>query len=113
MPKFMKKPIVIEAHRWFKNGDHPKDDQDTFMDSAGNPFLGEGKVVRYYRRPDISGTNICAICKKTMHEHGWIDVLENGHNVCPGDWIIEEEGEYYPCGPDIFAVNYKLVWAGS
>ena len=23
--KYRKKPIVIEAHQWFKNGDHPDD----------------------------------------------------------------------------------------
>jgi hypothetical protein len=24
--KFRKKPVVIEATQWFKNGDHPEDD---------------------------------------------------------------------------------------
>jgi len=24
MPKFKKKPVVIEATQWFKNGDHPE-----------------------------------------------------------------------------------------
>jgi len=24
--KYRKKPVVIEATRWFKNGDHPEDD---------------------------------------------------------------------------------------
>ncbi len=26
MPKFRKRPAVIEAHQWFKNGDHPEGD---------------------------------------------------------------------------------------
>jgi len=24
--RFRKKPVVIEAHQWFKNGDHPRED---------------------------------------------------------------------------------------
>src|SRR5688572_15738404 len=112
MPKFRKKPVVIEATRWFKNGDHPDDncvivraaapDQPFASDVRGNrgaivpddngePFLCEGAVVRYFRRPDIPGTSPCISsipCAYTMHEHGWIDTPEGGHNVCPGDWII-------------------------
>ena len=43
-----------------------------------------------------------------MHEHGWIDTLEGGHIVCPGDWIITGvKGENYPCKPDIFAATYE------
>ena len=43
-----------------------------------------------------------------MHEHGWIDTLEAGHNVCPGDWIITGvKGERYPCKPDIFEQTYE------
>jgi hypothetical protein len=43
-----------------------------------------------------------------MHDHGWIDTLEGGHNVCPGDWIITGvKGEHYPCKPDIFAATYE------
>lgn len=43
-----------------------------------------------------------------MHEHGWIDTLEGGHIVCPGDWIITGvNGERYPCKPDIFAKTYE------
>lgn len=45
-----------------------------------------------------------------MHNHGWIDTLEGGHVVCPGDWIIRGiKGENYPCKPDIFAETYELV----
>ena len=111
MPKFRKKPVVIEAWQWFKNGDHPEDDQNTFTDSrSGKPFLGEGKVVRYFRRPDISGEALCSECGVRFHEHGWIDTLEDGHRVCPGDWIITGiKGERYPCKPDIFKSSYDPV----
>jgi hypothetical protein len=45
-----------------------------------------------------------------MHNHGWIETLEGGHTVCPGDWIITGvKGEHYPCKPDIFEMTYERV----
>jgi len=110
MTKFRKKPIVIEATQWFKNGDHPEDDRETFTRSDGKPFLGEGKVVRYYRTPDLDGQTPCQHCGDIMHNHGWIDTIGNGHVVCPGDWIITLAGvEHYPCKPSIFDATYEPV----
>lgn len=41
---------------------------------------------------------------------GWIDTLEGGHIVTPGDWVITGvQGEHYPCKPDIFEQTYELV----
>jgi hypothetical protein len=107
--KFRKIPVVIEAHQWHRNGDHPDDDRSTF-DAGSGPLLGEGKVVRYYRRPDVNGETVCRNCAMTMHDHGWIDTLKGGHIVCPGDWIITGvEGERYPCKPNIFSATYEPV----
>lgn len=108
--KFRKKPVVVSAAQWFKNGDHPSDNTETFIGPDGGPFEGEGKIVRYYRHPNVSGESLCVVCAARMHEHGWIDTLEGGHNVCPGDWIIcGVRGEYYPCKPDIFNETYDEV----
>ncbi len=107
--KYRKKPIVIEATQWFESGDHPEDNRETFTGSDGKPFLGEGKVVRYYRTPVLDGQQEC-VCSRIMHDHGWIDTLEGGHTVCPGDWIITGvKGEYYPCKPDVFEMTYNIV----
>ena len=52
----------------------------------------------------------CKHCNKIMKNHGWIDTLEGGHIVCPGDFIIKGvEGELYPCKPVIFEKTYELV----
>ena len=117
--RFRKKPVEVEAVRWFRNGDHPDDylsDQEGFGDDMNlHTFTGaerktrkwEGEVVRYFRRPDIDGRRKCEKCHRTMHEHGWIDTLEGGHIVCPGDWIITGvEGEHYPCKPSVFEATY-------
>lgn len=107
MAKYRKKPVVIEATQWFKNGDHPEDCSDF---SRCERFSTEGKVVRRFRRPDVDGDKVCEKCSTTMREHGWIDTLEGGHIVCPRDWIITGvQGERYPCKPDIFEATYEAV----
>ena len=110
MPKFRKKPLV-EAHQWFKNGDHPEDACQIHALGDGGTRLSEGHVVRYFRRPGRSGDVVCEYCGKPMHEHGWIDTFGSGHIVCPADWIITgvKVGEYCPCKPDIFEGSYEPV----
>jgi hypothetical protein len=123
--QYRKKPVVVEATQWFKNGDHPEDGADVFpaRNTPGLPstfdarytgeFAGlriEGKVVRYFRHPDVAGERLCEHCALAMHVHGWIDTMEGGHIVCPGDWIITGvKGEMYPCKPEIFAATYDPV----
>lgn len=108
MNKFVKKPIVVEAYQWFKNGDHPLD--EVTEPSANSSAQREGKVVRYYRHPDVTGESLCEQCGKPHNIHGWIDTLEQGHRVCPGDWIITGvKGERYPCKPDVFEATYTRL----
>ena len=78
--KFRKKPVVIEATQWFKMGDHPA--------VALPGLLQDYEADRY----------------------GWINTLEGGHYVTPGDWIITGvHGEHYPCKPDIFEKTYEVA----
>lgn len=116
MLKFRTKPVVIEAIQWFKNGDHPKDHEPigevplskAALEKYVEDIQAEGKIVRYYRRPDVDGHTKCKKCGKIMHLHGWIDTREGGHIVCPGDFIlIDVQGEYYPIKPDIFGAIYE------
>lgn len=119
MARFRKRPVVVEASQWFKNGDYPDDYRKTragyekgdlrmFLPEERRANGWEGDVVRYYRRPDVRGDSLCEQCGKPHFVHGWIDTLEQGHRVCPGDWIITGvAGERYPCKPDIFAATYE------
>lgn len=118
--KYRKKSVVVEATQWFRNGDHPDD----------GPAEQEGAVVRYYRMPPLndageinpnnklnSQKRHCDLpysrrrkCVAIMHDHGWIDTIEGGHTVCPGDMIITGiQGERYPCEPEIFEATYEEV----
>lgn len=109
MSKFRKRPVVVEATQWFQNGDHP----DDHLPPADRIVAGErteGAVVRYYRTPDLDGHTECRHCGRVMHDHGWIDTLEGGHIVCPGDWVITGvQGERYPCKDSIFRETYEPV----
>lgn len=80
MPKFRKKPVVIEATQWFKHGDHPEVKKAyTFEEDGVTP-------------------------------QAYIKTLEGNHQVTPGDWIITGvKGEHYPCKPDIFQATYEAV----
>lgn len=118
---YRKRPVVVEACRWHRNGDHPGDyANDTHGLEHGElvNFTGEyrksmgweGGIVGYYRHPQVSGEKPCEHCKIKMHDHGWIDTLEGGHVVCPGDWIITGvKGERYPCKPDVFEATYEAA----
>jgi hypothetical protein len=99
--KFRKRPVIIDAIQWYTNGDHPDDGEDRFT---------EGRIVRRYRNPIGDGNEFCQYCNSPMHVHGWIDTLEGGHIVCPGDWVITGiQGEHYPCKDDIFRSTYEPV----
>ena len=81
MPKFRKKPVVIEAVQWFKEGDHPN---VVFMKSMGG--------------------------QSWLSDKWAIQTLEGWHVVTPGDWIITGvSNEQYPCKPDIFEKTYEPV----
>lgn len=82
MAKFRKRPVVIEATQWFVQGDHP----------------AVTAIPNWHQKQSYSVFQ------------GWIDTLEGGHIVTPGDWIITGvHGEHYACKPDIFAATYEAV----
>lgn len=111
--KYRKKPVVIEATQWFKNGDHPEDNSTIIMllgEARPEGELSEGKIVKMFRSGISKDNLVCDKCNYQMKDHGWIDTFEGGHIVCPGDFIITGvKGERYPCKPDIFEQTYEKV----
>jgi hypothetical protein len=91
MPRYVKKPVEIEAVQWFKKGDH--------------------KDVKSVKEiSSKASSRKCKSCGGDMNNHGWVNTLEGGHVVCPGDFIITGvAGETYPCKPDIFEKTYEKV----
>ncbi len=94
MPKFRKKPVVIEAHQWFKNGDHPE-------------VLSKNKLFKHYLH---ASNHKCTQCNHIMDDHGWIDTPENKLLVCSGDWVIKgSKSKFYPLSPDMFEQTYEPI----
>lgn len=88
MAKFRKKPVVVEASKWSRLCHH----------DAVSPLRVINKELALE----------CEHCHRSKGSHGWIETLEGGHIVCPGDWIITGvAGENYPCKPDIFDATYE------
>lgn len=80
MPKFRKKPVVIEAIEW--NGDNGEE-ICKFM-GVMFPFTSDGNLM--------------------------IGTLEGVMTAAKGDWIIKGvAGEFYPCKPDIFEQTYERI----
>ncbi len=87
MPKFRKKPIIIEAEQFLPNS------RQEFHVPVG---------VKLW--PDEDGLQ-----PRDM-SWGYIDTLEGRMHVQSGDWIITGvNGEVYPCKPDIFEKTYERV----
>lgn len=93
MPKFRKKPVVIEAMQV------PKKKWD-----GKEPPLDWASLALWLSDPDK---------KWRMTEDARaveIETLEGIMRADPGDWIIKGvKGEFYPCKPDIFAATYEVV----
>jgi hypothetical protein len=112
MSKFKRKTAVVDAVRWIRNGDHPRDASELVVPDPRSmtqfaPFLSEGKVVRYFRNPYILDGSLCDLCGMRHIEHGWIDSGDEGQKVCPGDWVITEaDGRVHSCNSGEFLVEY-------
>lgn len=93
MPKFRKKPVIIEAVQFTQ-----KMLEAYLFDGCGLPV---GVVVRasyHSRNRTISNATVL------------IPTLEGEMEVSIDDWVITGvRGEHYPCKPDIFEMTYELV----
>lgn len=85
MPKFRKKPVVIEAWQVPSEGESCCDEMTTWL--LGAP-------------PETM---------ESQHDGSIaIHTLEGVMTANPGDWIIKGvKGEFYPCKPDIFEQTYE------
>lgn len=93
MGEYRKKPVIVEAQRWWKDRPHPA---VRMLTESNQPL-------------DTTGGH-CGYCGIIYLLHGWVSTKEGGHIVCPGDWIVTGvQGERYPCKPDIFQQTYEPV----
>lgn len=91
MPKFRKKPVVIEAVQWNgKNFDEVMNFMKEFHGSKLN-----------YENAEEAALNSGKL---------FVVTLEGIMEASNKDWIIKGiNGEFYPCKPDIFEKTYDIV----
>ena len=95
MPKFRKRPVIVDAVQWWPPFDPRR--RDTILcvrDIDPAPSRDDPAHGAYV-------------------EYGEIDTLEGTMRVSPSDWIIKGvAGEFYPCKPAIFDATYEEVTDG-
>jgi hypothetical protein len=99
MPKFRKKPVVIEAFQMTPEHRASNLHWPHWMHEAWNTPHDQPGALLCRDYPNSDGTDPLRIF-----------TLEGVHNVDWGDWIIRGvKGELYPCKPDIFDATYEPV----
>lgn len=100
----------IEAHQWFRNGDHPLDLVGQWADDplGGRYMRQEGDVVQFFQHPDHDGEDRCNDCGRKWDDHGWIDQGPDGITVCPGDYIHDLDYIHVRIGRADFESVFKL-----
>ena len=109
MPKFRKKPVVIEAMKW--TGANVEEmlawfsqiikNSSTLMAevASGNELVVENDAKTHKVTFDMTQKPTIKLLIKT---------LEGTHEASHGDWVIcGVKGELYPCKPDIFEQTYE------
>ena len=93
MPKFRKKPVVVEVVRWTGSN----------LEEIRN-FVGGDLIEDWMEFFDIKRE------LKKMLVSIAINTLEGTMMVNYGDYIIKGvNNEFYPCKPDIFLATYEEV----
>jgi hypothetical protein len=102
MPKFRKKPIVIEAIQF--TGDNFDELWCWTGGWIDQTIAGEDRYLRTLEsRIHLAGSG--GDPTKLV-----VETPEGDHFAGPGDWIIRGiRGEFYPCKPDIFEATYEAV----
>lgn len=101
MPKFRKKPLVVEAFHMTLKTRWDNSEWPNWLHAAWNKNKGEGGL---WIDPESEGRNnlFCG----TLEGIHRIDL----NNTPEGYWIIQGvTGEIYPCRVDIFVATYDVV----
>jgi hypothetical protein len=119
MPKYRKKPVVIEAVRWRGyssnlgiTSEAPDQPVDITMDNMGGIKWDGLPEWLPTCLPPLETEALTRACVepgqiRRFHDFLHIGTLEGVMAAAPGDWIIcGIKGEIYPCKPDIFEATY-------
>jgi len=95
MPKFRKKPVVIEAFQMTLERRWDNRDWPNWLNQA-------------WQKEPSKGAMWISLDNNPEREKLVVGTLEGVHNIDWNDWIIQGiKGELYPCKPDIFEKTYE------
>ncbi len=85
MPKFRKKPVVIDAVQWTGGDEYCENYREIKLFTKSAAYMaGDGLRIRNFEGPTLAAK--------------------------AGDWIIRGlAGEFYPCKPAIFDASHEAV----
>ena len=92
--KYRRRQEYVEAYQWLGH-EHP--------DQTG--------AIRPFRGLHVPKLADCQRCGLTMMKHGWIEdnrQLFYDHSVCPGDYLVLQDGFYVPMRQDNFEMFYEV-----
>ena len=102
MPKYRKKPVVIEARQW----DGTAEGATPIIDWV----LTGSSVARYFEEREELRAGNGEVAQRAEPTRILIQTLEGAVHASPGDYVIKGvQGEFYPCKPDIFQATYEAV----
>ena len=105
MPKFRKKPVIVEAIQW--DGKNADEIAQWMQGGWHGPTAFAKTDKGMWIKQKVIDPDADPI------ECVWflvIPTLEGDHEARPGDWIIKGiANEFYPCKPEIFAKSYESV----
>jgi hypothetical protein len=101
MPKYRKKPVVIDAVQW--------DGTPRGATPIIDWILSTSELSARWDEPhDAIGPDENGLGCPASEGGLFINTLEGTMTVSPRDWVIRGvQGEFYPCKPDIFEQTYE------
>lgn len=96
---YRKKPVVIEAARFFGGNFH---EINKFVGKTYPDPDGSGELHWGFTPHEGNGDGVTAVVWDKLHDT-WVGVK-------PGQWIIRGvQGEFYPCDAEVFTETYEEV----
>jgi len=110
MPKYRKKPVVIDAIQW--TGINVQEMLKWFahVSSAEDPakLASEDGAAELVVEMEVAKCKVTFDMTKKPAIQLLIKTLEGTHEASHGDFVIcGVQGEIYPCKPDIFEKTYE------
>lgn len=98
---------VIEAWRWEHQGDPPLV-LSSYSGWSIDPEDVKPLITPYDKGRILSPESVCS-CGVKMEDHGLFSVTPFNEKVCPGDYIVKENGAYYHMSAEEFDDRYQEV----